>query len=73
MNETEKLGASSIVDVSALYFQWRLYLIVTVITVIKKLFLYLVAGPYLGYIFYHKNGRSGSVYDVKEELLLLKF
>jgi hypothetical protein len=38
MNETDKLEALSIVDVSAVYFQWRLCLIVLVIvvTIIKK-------------------------------------
>jgi hypothetical protein len=38
MNEIYKLESSSIFDVSAVCFQWRLYLIVTVVTIIKKLF-----------------------------------
>jgi len=31
-----------------------------------------LAAPYLGHIFYHKNGRSGSVSDVIRETVTFK-
>jgi hypothetical protein len=65
MKEPENLEAFLLVDVfSAVYIQCRVYLIVTVMNVIRKLFQCLVAIPYLGYIFYHEDGRNGSVSDV---------